>query len=131
MQVAYMNMYNRTIVWHRIIWIHNPHASCSYQSWMMAVTLLFVLQFLDLLTTKLVLDCGGVELNPFYHMFQNSPWFWAIMTIMKIVFLSYAYVSLSIADRKYPMAAWITFLILILQAIGVVFNNNLVLFTLL
>ncbi|MBP9008925.1 MAG: hypothetical protein BWY45_00115 [Euryarchaeota archaeon ADurb.Bin294] len=129
-QVSHMGMYFRTRTSRKIKWSNKSQISHLDLPWMIAITALFSIQILDLLTTKLVLDHGGVELNPVFHIFQHTLWFWPIMTLAKILFLIWAYYSLSTAERRYPFAAWITFVILIIQAIAVVGNNILVLITL-
>ncbi|MCA1916211.1 DUF5658 family protein [Methanospirillum hungatei] len=129
-QVSHMGIYGRTGTRRKATWIGQSQISHLDLPWMIAITALFSLQVLDLLTTKLVLDYGGVELNPVFHIFQHTLWFWPIMTLAKILFLIWAYYSLSTAERRYPFAAWITFVILIIQAIAVVGNNILVLITL-
>jgi hypothetical protein len=126
-----MGMYGRIRICRKTTWIDKSHISRPDLTWMMAITALFSVQVLDLLTTKLVLDYGGVELNPLFNVFQNTLWFWPIMTLAKIFCLTWAYYSLSTAERHYPLAAWITFVILIGQAIAVVGNNVLILITLL
>lgn len=104
-----------------------PQGIPGNSRWILATTGLFCLQALDLLTTRLVIDNGGVELNPVFSGFQPTIWFWPIMSVAKILFLSWAYFSLTLSDQYYPRAAWVTCLILVFQSIFVAGNNIMVL----
>ncbi|MDD1729613.1 MAG: DUF5658 family protein [Methanospirillum sp.] len=116
-----------TKVWHYSRGLKPSYGSSGTSWWMMTIVALFCLQSLDLLTTKLVIEYGGVELNPVFSIFQQTIWFWPIMSAAKVLLLFWVYVSLTTSDRYYPLAAWATGMILILQSAIVVGNNIMVL----
>lgn len=95
--------------------------------WILAISVIIVLQGLDLLSTRMVLNAGGVELNPLFAILAGTFWFWPVMSLAKIFFIAFASFSFMISDRYYPHAAWVAWGIILVQSTFVVSNNLTVL----
>jgi len=104
-----------------------PSSRSDPTLWITVIAVIVWIQVLDLMTTRLVIDHGGTELNPLFNPFQMSIWFWPIMMAAKMLFLLLLYIALTTSDRYYPKAAWLAGGIILLQGAVVVGNNILVL----
>lgn len=104
-----------------------PSSGSDSTFWIFMMGMIVCVQILDLVTTRLVIDHGGTELNPMFSPLLDSIWFWPTMAFAKVVFLFWLYIALTTSDRYYPKAAWITGGIILLQGAVVVGNNTLVL----
>ncbi|WP_319578809.1 DUF5658 family protein [uncultured Methanospirillum sp.] len=105
-----------------------PSSRSDPSTWIAVIAVIVWVQILDLVTTRLVIDHGGTELNPLFNQFLESIWFWPIMTFAKMLFLLWLYIALTTSDRYSPKAAWVAGGLVLLQNAAVVGNNILVLF---
>jgi hypothetical protein len=95
---------------------------------LMPITVLLCIQSLDLMTTRLVLDNGGAEINPCFSIFQGTVWFWPLMILIKVFFLAWTYYLFTRSIKHHPQATRATYLVILIMGIVVVINNILALF---
>jgi len=104
----------------------------------LAIALFIMLSACDFLTTRKVLELGGVELNPYVRPFTNNPytfltWF-IVATAIGVLLIVALYVWVTKAEsllrgsclRKFPEALWIAVVLYILAMKFLCVVNNII-----